>query len=194
MLRRIVFAVPLALVSAALGCAALGCGAAPPPAAATSPEPTMAPSATATEGRSDAATKPAAAAAEAPRPQGDSGPAPSSPAPGRAGVATDAPIVTTITQNDVLALVQKNAESFNRCYTLGAGASKSYRAKVTVKATVGPTGVVNGVEVTSSTSKNPRVDACVVDAFKKLTFARPKGSGTTTFTFPLSFDGLEQVQ
>lgn len=145
------------------------------------------------EARADTSKSPMPPAADAAKPQAGAAPS-AAPAPGRAGVATDAPITTAITQDDVLALVQKNAESFNRCYTLGAGASKSYRAKVAVKATVGPTGAVNGVEVTSSTSKNPKVDACVVDAFKKLTFLRPKNSGTTTFTFPLSFDGLEQVQ
>jgi TonB family protein len=117
------------------------------------------------------------------------------PGPGRAGVVpTDAPLVSTITQTDVLAAVQKNGELFNKCYTLGAGASKSYRAKVTVKATVGPTGSVNAVEVIASTAKSSRVDACVADAFKKLSFARPAGAGTTVLTFPLSFDGVEQVQ
>ena len=39
-----------------------------------------------------------------------------------------------------------------------------------------------------------RVDACVVDGFKKLSFNRAAGSGATVITFPLSFDGMEQVQ
>ena len=109
--------------------------------------------------------------------------------------ASDAPINTPITQEEVLALVQKNADAFYRCYTVGAGgAKKGYKAKVKVKATVSPAGVVNAVEVLSSTTKSAKVDACVVDNFKKLTFTRPKGSGATVFTFPLSFDGMEQVQ
>jgi TonB family protein len=114
------------------------------------------------------------------------------PSPGKA-VASDAPIVTKITQDDILALVNSHMDIFNRCYTLGAGTSKSYRAKVTVKATVSPTGSVTAVEVLDSTAKNPKVDACVGDGFKKLTFERPKGSGATVFTFPLSFDGIVQV-
>ena len=107
---------------------------------------------------------------------------------------TDAPLVSTLTQSDVLAQVNKSADLFNKCYSLGAGASKTWRAKVTIKATVGPTGNVSSADVMKSTAKNARVDACVIAAFKKLSFPRPKDSGTATFTFPLSFDGMEQVQ
>lgn len=114
---------------------------------------------------------------------------------GRATASTtDAPLTSNITQDAVIAQVAKSSDAFNRCYALGAGASKTWRAKVTVKATVGPTGTVNSIDVTSSTAKNPKVDACVAEAFKKLVFPRPKNAGTTTFTFPLSFDGMEQVQ
>lgn len=169
----------------------LGCGGAPPPAAAP---PAEAPGAAASAApQAPAAHKdsapPAAAAADT------GAPAPSPSAIGRSSTtATDAPLVSTITQDAIIAQVQKHAEQFNRCYTLGAGASKTWRAKVTVKATVGPTGVVSAVDVQNSTAKNPKVDACVVEGFKKLSFQRPKGAGTTTFTFPLSFDGMEQVQ
>jgi hypothetical protein len=59
---------------------------------------------------------------------------------------------------------------------------------------VSPLGTVNAIEVLSSTTKSPKVDACVTDAFKKLTFARPAGSGATVFTFPMQFDPMQQVQ
>jgi len=104
-------------------------------------------------------------------------------------VATDAPVLSNITQADILAAVNKNGEAFNACYAIGAGASKTYRAKITVKATVGPTGAVNSVEIVSSTARNAKVDGCVADAFKTLTFNRAVGSGATVFTFPLTFDG-----
>ncbi len=108
-------------------------------------------------------------------------------APGRAAVA-DAPIVTQITPEDILALVNKSSEAFSRCQTLGAGARKSWRATVNIKATVSPLGAVTAIEVLSSTAKNPRVDACVIDAFGKLTFTRPAGSATAVFTFPMQFE------
>ncbi len=181
--RRILLALPLALV--------LGCGGAPPPSAAAPSSPSGAGENTSAGAPATAAPSAAPSAVEASTPPAEAK-KPEAPAPGKA-VAGDAPISSKITQDDILALVNKNAEVFNRCYTLGAGASKSYRAKVTVKATVSPVGAVNAVEIVDSTAKNPKVDACVGEAFKKLTFNRPKGSGATVFTFPMSFDGLEQV-
>jgi hypothetical protein len=186
MLRRIALPLVVTLV--------LGCGGAPQPAASPS-DPGSAPA----DGKGAVDTGAAAATTAATAP---SAPTPSTPAekpPGDAGsvgrvVATDAPIATKITQDEILALVQKNADLFSRCYNIGVASTKGFRAKVTIKATVSPVGAVNAAEVLSSTAKNPKVDACVSDAFKKLTFTRPKGSGATVFTFPLSFDGVEQVQ
>jgi hypothetical protein len=184
MRTRLALALPVAFV--------LGCGSAPPPPAAT---PANEPAASASP--SSPTSQPAPAAASTPpspdAAKGGAGSA-SSPAPGKA--AADAPILTgKITQDDILAAVNKNGELFNRCYTLGAGGTKKgYNAKVTVKATVSPTGAVNAAEIVTSTAKNPKVDACVSDAFKKLVFNRPAGSGATVFTFPLSFDGMEQVK
>jgi hypothetical protein len=180
MVRRIAFALPLALV--------LGCGSAPPPPAAAP---------TASGETTPAATPPATAAAAAATPPpvaADAGKkSEGAPAPGKAQ-ASDAKILTTITQADIMEAVNKNGEIFNRCYNLGAGSNKGWKAKVTVKATVSPVGAVNEVVIVTSTAKNPKVDACVSDGFKKLTFKLAPGSGASVFTFPLSFDGVEQVQ
>ncbi|APR82196.1 Hypothetical protein A7982_07545 [Minicystis rosea] len=190
MIHRVALVLPLVL--------ALGCGAAPPPAAVPPAEPST-PAAGAVEG---AKATPAQDGTHAPPPP-PVAPAASAattgqgatPAPGKAAVSSkEAPLLSTITQDEVINQVGKSSDSFNRCYALGAGASKSWRAKVTVKATVSPSGNVTSCEVLNSTAKNPKVDACVVDAFKKLVFPRPQGSGATTLTFPLSFDGVEQVQ
>lgn len=169
----------------------LGCGAAPPPPAAAPPPAgagaaPISPAATAAPAEEKLKKEDALGGAAAEGGKSSVSRATSSP--------TDAPLISTITQDAVIAQVAKNSEAFNRCYALGAGKSKTWRAKVTVKATVGPAGTVNAVDVKASTAKNPRVDACVVESFKKLVFPRPKNAGTTTFTFPLSFDGVEQVQ
>jgi len=173
---------------------ALGCGgSAPPPAAATETGSAPAAASPAAAGAAPAAAAAAAAPAAAPA-AADKAPGDAAGSVGKA-TATDAPINTKISQDDVLALVNKNADAFFACYTLGAGSKKKdYKAKVTIKATVSPTGAVNAVEVLTSTTKNAKVDACVSDAFKKLTFNRPAGSGATVFTFPLSFDGMAQTQ
>jgi len=191
MLRRtaLVLVLPLSL--------ALGCAEAPPPAAATPPSST-APSTGAVSAAKD--DSPALSPPPPPPPPPPVLPAEkkeagSSGAPGGIGraVATDAPIVSGITQAEILALVNQNADVFYRCQSLGAGASKSWRAAVTIKATVSPTGAVNAIEVVDSTTKSARVDTCVKDGFKKLTFKRPPGSGATVFTFPMHFEPMEQV-
>jgi TonB family protein len=190
MRTRFLLALPCALV--------LGCGAAPPPAATPDQPPTAgatAPSAAPSGGAAAASTPPLAAPRAAEAKDADKGGA-ASPTPSSVGraVASDGPIVSKITQAEIIALVNGHMDLFNRCYTLGAGTSKSYNGKVTVKATVSPTGAVTAVEIVDSNTKNPKVDACVGDGFKKLTFERPKGSGATVFTFPMSFDGVVQVQ
>lgn len=175
---------------------ALGCGAAPPPSAATPPSSSTPPEAAGSAAPQSApeATKNSAPANELPA-RGAAPDAKKDGSIGKAqGGAVDAPIVATaISQKDILDQVQKHMELFDKCYKL-VGTGKGARAVVTVKATVGPTGVVNAVEVLSSAPKNAKLETCVGDGFKNLTFPRPAGAGTTTFTFPMSFDGLVQVQ
>jgi TonB family protein len=184
MLRRIALVSPLLFL--------LGCGAASPPAE-TPPQPAE-PAAKAAEAASTPAASAAAASpASAPPPAAEPRSVGKATASG-GGASTDAPIMTGLTQDQILDGVQKSANLFNGCYTLGAGKSKDFRATVKVKATVGPTGVVNAAEVLSSNAKNPKVDACVLEAFKKVKFPPPKGGGTAVITFPMNFDGAQQVQ
>jgi outer membrane biosynthesis protein TonB len=174
----------------ALALALLGCGASPPPPAApVQPE--------ATPAVASPTAPPVAAQPDLPA-NADTAPASATKAAAAgvqaASATTDAPLATGITQQDVLDQVQKHAELFDRCVSLGAKGVKSFRAKVTLKATIGPSGTVNAAEVASSTAKNAAVDACVLDAFKKLTFPRPKGSGATMLMCPLSFDAAQVAQ
>lgn len=189
MIPRALLACPLALV--------LGCGAAPPPAPPpVDPPPVERGAIRPAAADASPAHPPRGALEDADRsaPQKTPEPPPPPGAVARAAVSpTDAPLTGTITQDEVMNQVGRSSDLFNRCYSVGAGASKSWRAKVTVKATVGPTGNVGAVDVVSSNAKNAKVDACVVDAFKKLQFPRAKGAGATTFTFPLSFEPMEQV-
>jgi TonB family protein len=178
----------------------LGCGSAPPPAAeqpstgATPSTPGGTPGAT---GEAAKPAQPGAAAATAAPPPPTvvdvtNKASDANAAPGKA-TAKDA-VLTKISQEDILAAVNKNGDAFNKCYSIGAGSSKSYTAKVTVKATVGPSGTISSAEVVASTAKNAKVDACVLDGFKKITFTRPPNSGATIITFPLNFEGMQQVQ
>ena len=185
MIPRALLACPLALV--------LGCGAAPAAPAAPSPVEPGAITPAAADALPAQPTLGVLKDADRGAPQKTPEPPPPGAVARAAASPTDAPLTGTITQDEVMNQVGRSSDLFNRCYSLGAGASKSWRAKVTVKATVGPTGNVGAVDVVSSNAKNAKVDACVVDAFKKLQFPRAKGAGATTFTFPLSFEPMEQV-
>ncbi|MEJ7729113.1 MAG: AgmX/PglI C-terminal domain-containing protein [Polyangiaceae bacterium] len=174
------------LLSVALGLAVVSCGGSTPPAEA--------PPAEAPE------TPGGAGASDAPAAGGDSGAAPGTaeaavPAPGSsAAAAADKPLGGALTPDDVRAVVEKHGELFNDCYSLGAGKGQQFTGTVTLKVTLGPTGTVNEVLVAKSTAKNPKVDQCVVDGFKKIKFPPPKSGATSVFTFPMVFGGAVEAK
>jgi TonB family protein len=165
-----------------LGLAA--CGGSPPPADTTpTPESTAAsadaPTTPAT-GEPSAAADPAAPAATSAAPQ--------------AATVDQSKLGGELTQDEIKAIVEKHGELFNDCYTLGAGKSQQFVAKVTLKVTLGPTGTVNEAKVQKSTAKNAKVDQCVVDGFKKIKFPSPRAGATGVFTFPMEFAGATEMK
>jgi TonB family protein len=116
------------------------------------------------------------------------------PPPQAASVVSTTPLSGRLTQQEIADILSKNAAYFNDCYTIGAGKGQEFRGTVTVKATIGPSGSVTVAEVIKSTAKNAKVDACVVTAFKKIKFPAPKDGGTSVITFPMEFQGVEQVR
>jgi TonB family protein len=119
-----------------------------------------------------------------------------SAAPAAAVVDSKEPLTGgTLTQEDVRKILEKSGDLFGDCYTIGAGSkTKEFIATVRIKATLGPSGAVNAAQVVGSTAKNPKVDACVSQAFKKIKFPAPKNGGTSVITFPIQFGGLERVE
>jgi TonB family protein len=181
-----------------------GCGSAPPPSA-EAPAPPSDTGAPTTPGKEvDKKEQPlvgAAAASAAPEvphattqgAQGE-GARDATKAPGQAVVASPEPLSGKLTQADIARILEKNGDVFGDCYTLGAGGkTKDFKGVVTVKATIGPSGTVNNVDVTKSTANNTKVDACVREAFKKIKFPHPRDGATSVITFPISFNGIEQI-
>lgn len=125
--------------------------------------------------------------------EGGSGSA-SPPPPQSASVVNSTPLSGKMTQQEIADILSKNAAYFNDCYTIGAGKGQEFRGTVTVKATIGPSGAVTVADVVKSTAKNAKVDACVVTAFKKIKFPAPSNGATTVITFPMEFQGVEQVK
>ncbi len=114
---------------------------------------------------------------------------------GQAVVETREPLSGKLTQDDIRRILEQNGELFGDCYTLGAGGKlKNFKGVVTVKATIGPKGAINVADVIKSTANNAKVDACVRESFKKIKFPPPRDGGTTVITFPVTFNGVEQVQ
>lgn len=180
----------------------VGCGGAPPPSAEAPapPSDTGAPASKGAAGeKKDEVPRGAASASAAPElshatAQGE-GAKDSNKAPGQAVVESPEPLSGKLTQADIARILEKNGDVFGDCYTLGAGGkTKDFKGIVTVKATIGPSGTVNQVDVTKSTAKNVKVDACVRDAFKKIKFPKPRDGATSVITFPISFNGVEQIQ
>ena len=113
----------------------------------------------------------------------------------QAVVETRSPLAGKLTQDDIRHILEQNGDVFGDCYTLGAGGKlKNFKGVVTVKATIGPKGAINQVDVTKSTANNAKVDACVRESFKKIKFPPPHDGATTVITFPITFNGVEQVQ
>lgn len=171
----------LRLLLPLLAALAAGCGSSTPAASSpTAGDP--APSA-------EASAAPAASAA----PSADAAAAPTAPAASASNAVPDrAPLTGKITNAKIAELVMQNQELFNDCYSIGAGKSKSFVGTVTVKATIGPSGEVHAAEIVKSTAKNKKVDQCVLEAFKKMKF--PATGSTVPITFPMEFNGVEEVK
>ena len=132
-------------------------------------------------------------------PRGSGAPAPanaetpgSGAAPQSAGTEGQA-LGGTLSKKEIHAIVTKHSELFDECYTIGAGKSKQFVATVTVKATIGPSGIVNEAKVVSSNAKNAKVDQCVAEAFEQIKFPPPNSGATSVISFPMEFQGLEEV-
>ncbi|XXX74426.1 AgmX/PglI C-terminal domain-containing protein [Sorangium sp. So ce134] len=179
---------------------------APEPAGATSTAPAGTTSAEPAGAASPATAGPTPAAGEAPPPASqvpgaavpvEAAPKPAAPR-GDGNVKPGAATATgtlggSISEVQVRDVVEKHGDLFDECYKIGVKSSPKFVGKVTVKATIGPSGKVNKADVVRSTAKNPQVDRCVADAFEKMQFPPPQGGVTTVITFPIEFSGVELV-
>jgi TonB family protein len=188
--RTIAFVAPLLL--------AIGCGGAAPPAASPNASPAAVPPVEAAAAQPPEAEPPPAPPAE----RADADKVSSAPKPVATNVQqasvvdSEKSLTGKLTQDDIRRILEKNGALFDTCYSVGATAKgkRDFRGTVTVKATIGPNGTVNAVQIIKSTAKNSKVDACVSDSFRKIKFPAPKNSAASVITFPIVFNGVEEVQ
>ncbi|HRI68791.1 MAG TPA: AgmX/PglI C-terminal domain-containing protein, partial [Polyangium sp.] len=100
----------------------------------------------------------------------------------------DTHLVGNLSNAEIQQAVNDNIKLFDACYTLGADKQGKFEATITIKVTVGPLGTVKDASLVKSTSKNTKVNTCVVDAFKKVKFPQPRG-GAAIITYPMTFGG-----
>jgi TonB family protein len=107
---------------------------------------------------------------------------------GGADPKSDGTMSGTLSKEQIDSAVNKSVKLFDPCFTIGADKDGKMSGTVTVKATVAPNGDVKEAGVSKSTVKNKKVDACVVEAFKKVKFPPPAGGSPAVITFPMKFD------
>lgn len=121
----------------------------------------------------------------------DPGPPPPPPPPGggTAAGAVQGAVVDSqggLSEAEVRATIVQRQSSFRECYDIGSqGASSGFSGTVTVRAAIGPNGAVASVDVVNSTTKNTKVDTCVVDAVRRIQF--PSKGGGAVIAFPIQF-------
>ena len=83
--------------------------------------------------------------------------------------------------------VRSHARRFRRCYEQGLRRNPVLKGKVIVAYVISPDGSVGGVGREEGTNlPDEEVVACVVDAFRSITFAQPEG-GPVKVVYPLAF-------
>ncbi len=107
--------------------------------------------------------------------------------PAPVAAAPVAPPPGTIATHDVNATVRAHAGEIRECFQRARIESQDAHGRITVRATVSPSGAVTGASIASSDSNSSRLEACVVEAFRRWTFPSPSGgvSGVVSYTFDL---------
>jgi TonB family protein len=81
----------------------------------------------------------------------------------------------TVSGDSIAATVSKDLTPFKACYD--ANAKPGAAGKVVTRFTVGADGKVSKAEIASSELKNEKLETCVLDALRALTFTAPSGAG-----------------
>jgi TonB family protein len=83
-------------------------------------------------------------------------------------------------------IVRQNFGRFRLCYERGLSNNPSLEGQVVVRFVIGTDGAVSSVTKQSSTLADEAVAACVVAAFRSLSFPQPEG-GVVSVSYPIAF-------
>ena len=94
----------------------------------------------------------------------------------------------TVDPKGVKASVRAHSEEVQNCYERARIETPDLHGRVSVAATIGPSGQVLSASVASATAKSPRLHACLVDAFRGWTFPIPAGGVNGSISYGFVFD------
>jgi TonB family protein len=118
---------------------------------------------------------------------GDPGKAPPPPPP-CAGMLCDSTLVVgSLPGETVERVIHLNRARFRACYAAGVSRNAALAGRVIVEFTIRRSGEVGDAAVAAaSTLPDGEVRACLLDAFRHLSFPQPEG-GVVSVTYPMSF-------
>ncbi len=94
----------------------------------------------------------------------------------------------TVDPKGVRAAVRAHSDEVQNCYERARIEMPDLRGRVSVGATINPTGQVISASIGAATAKSPRLHACLLDAFRGWTFPAPSGGVNGSITYNFVFD------
>ena len=88
----------------------------------------------------------------------------------------------------VRAAVSAHAAEVRTCYERAAMEHPDLHGKLSIRATVDPSGQVLSATPTSTVEGGARLEACVVSAFRSWTFPAPAGGVSGNISYSFRFD------
>ncbi len=90
-----------------------------------------------------------------------------------------------LSEADIRTAISARSALLRQCYSMGASADAAFKGTITLRANIGPTGTIASLEVVSSTTKNAKVDGCVMDALRGTQFPATGTGGTASIPIAL---------
>lgn len=104
--------------------------------------------------------------------------------------ATAAPAVPPgyVDPKGVRTTVRAHASEVQACYDRAHMEKPDLNGVITVGATVGPSGEVVSANITNATVRSPRLESCLLGAFRSWRFPAPAGGVNGSISYNFKFD------
>jgi hypothetical protein len=84
-------------------------------------------------------------------------------------------------------IIRMHSNEVKYCYEQELTRKPALAGRISVQFVIAATGQVSSSVLQSSTMNNPRVESCVVQAFRRWEFPKPSGGGIVIVSYPLNF-------